>query len=55
MPEAEDDTWGEFGFPVWLSGENGMHKCKETVGVIVGFDVDVEHDMFVLGLDLRVK
>ena len=55
MPQAEDDTWGEFGFPIRLSGEYGMHECKETVRVIVRFDVDVEHDMFVLGLDLRVK
>ena len=55
MPQAEDDTRGEFGFPVGLSGEDGMHECKQTVRVIVRFDVDVEHDMFVLGLCLHVK
>lgn len=50
MPESEDDTRGELRLPVRLGGEDGVHESEETGGVVIGLDVNVEHDVFVLGL-----
>ena len=53
VPESEDDTRGELRLPVRLGGEDGVHEGEETGGVVIGLDVNVEHDVFVLGLKER--
>lgn len=49
VPQSQDDPRREFGLPIGVGGNDGLHKREEAFGVVEDLDVDVELDMMVLG------
>lgn len=52
MPESQKDTWRKGRLPVWLRGDDIVHKCEQPIWVILNLDIHVELDMLVFGLNL---
>lgn len=50
VPEPEDDSRREDGFPVLVRRYDLVHEREEPRGIVVDFTVDVELDVLVLRL-----
>lgn len=51
MPKTQKDTRREGRLPTRLCGDNLVHEFEQSVRIILDFDIDVELDMLVFGLN----
>lgn len=49
VPKAEHESWQDF----WTSGQDGCHRREEESRPRRRLDVDIEHNVGVLGLNMR--